>query len=61
MIQGWRNMHFAPKDGTEILIITKNGKRRIAYWHKGDETWRSPSAGYITYRPHIWHELPPKP
>jgi hypothetical protein len=57
----WQNMHFAPKDGREILILTESGYRRLAYWCVGREQWKSPSAGSIVYKPRLWHELPPKP
>ena len=74
MVDGWRHIDTAPRDGTPVLIAAHDGGRRVvgeaqfdaeygAWWWAG-ESWgdvgaRSlPEHGWIAYR---WVHLPAPP
>lgn len=35
----WQPIETAPKDGTELLIVTSDGKYYAAFWHLAHKRW----------------------
>lgn len=54
----WRPINTAPKDGTEILVRTRTGKRFVAQWNDS-ELWQISRDGCCI--PVEWQPLPPPP
>jgi hypothetical protein len=68
----WKTMESVPKDGTEILLVTRfqihsrNGppSRVVGYWHKKIERWRPAPAWMDSGEdllPTHWTEIPELP
>ena len=61
----WRPMDTAPRDGTEVLLLTSHEGVKIRYWYGDDEGewWQSDDAGYICHEENAvaWMPIPPIP
>ena len=68
MLREWQTIDTAPKDGTEILLASKNGSR-VCYWDSGRffEGWFIPASdahdcgGTYAAAPTHWMPLPEPP
>lgn len=62
---GWQPISTAPKDGTELLLLTESGRVDIGRFVRGADVWRyrrSHSVRADTWRPPVhWQPLPPAP
>ena len=65
---GWRPIETAPKDGTEYLLITKDGRQYVGGYRLGtfgepqlhEVAWRCSSSGRFSNPTH-WQPLPAAP
>lgn len=56
----WQDIATAPKDGTEILGLDEEGRRRVASWVGGWSQWQA-HPGRYTFRATCWQPLPAAP
>lgn len=59
-IPAWQTMETAPKDGTDILIVTENREIVLCYWNNAFNIWYcTDHRGYKN--PSHWMPLPELP
>ena len=57
----WKPIETAPKDGTHVLVMTKDRIVQIAYCGDGEFWWRAFEHGQIYPQPTHWMPLPDPP
>lgn len=58
---GWLSIDTAPKDGTKVLVYTKEGCAYVAKWCTTMCAWYITVAWAIVHVPTHWRPLPPAP
>ena len=53
----WSSIEIAPRDGTQILCLTRHGDYEISHWHAVTQCWVS-KRGFLVDATH-WMPLPP--
>jgi hypothetical protein len=53
----WSSIEVAPRDGTQILCLTRHGDYEISHWHAVTQCWVS-KRGFLVEATH-WMPLPP--
>jgi hypothetical protein len=54
----WRPVENAPKDGREILVVTRHDEYRVCQWD-ADFGWCD--LEFNRFEPSVWMPLPPRP
>lgn len=45
----WQSIETAPKDGTELLIVTSDGKYYAAFWHLALKRWMNQDGFVVSF------------